>query len=235
MTDRIIPPNKRCPKCDTVKPFWQFHKDKWTKDGLRTQCKACQRVYHAAQVQAAANETKVPTITEKYCSQCKQTKPVSEFSRRHNIPNGYVNKCKPCKEVISSNWRKTAIGRNSTNKSRRLQYKKYGKAYAQTEKGKEDQHKRIKKYLKTEKGKDNLLRKRYGITLTEYEALFASQDGRCAICGSDGDGKKLHLDHCHSTSKVRGLLCNNCNIGIGLFQEDVTRLQNAIEYLKRHS
>jgi hypothetical protein len=72
----------------------------------------------------------------------------------------------------------------------------------------------------------------YGITLQEWNALFEQQGKCCAICKC-GDVTRWHTDHNHSTNKVRGILCSNCNSGIGLFRENATALFSAIEYLKR--
>jgi hypothetical protein len=72
----------------------------------------------------------------------------------------------------------------------------------------------------------------YGITLDEREKIFTKQRGRCAICKNAFDSNALHTDHCHSTGKVRGLLCPNCNHGIGYFHDDPQMLNAAILYLK---
>lgn len=71
----------------------------------------------------------------------------------------------------------------------------------------------------------------YGITLEEVVALKGR--GECDICGSDGSEYKLglHIDHCHETKKVRGLLCHGCNTGLGAFKENSTSLRAAMEYL----
>lgn len=76
--------------------------------------------------------------------------------------------------------------------------------------------------------------KKYGINLTVYNLLLRKQNGVCAICGKPESTKKkrLHVDHCHRTSKVRGLLCNNCNTGIGKLGEDVRILEAAIRYIR---
>lgn len=80
------------------------------------------------------------------------------------------------------------------------------------------------------------LMNKYGMTEAGYQELLASQGGLCAICGTDDPrGKnhnRLHVDHCHKTGKVRGLLCSRCNVGIGSFLDDVAVLQKAITYLK---
>ena len=74
---------------------------------------------------------------------------------------------------------------------------------------------------------------KYGITYQEYFKLLAKQGNTCAICGSMEWGPKgPALDHCHFSGRVRGLLCNWCNQGLGIFEDDITRLQRAIEYLK---
>ena len=75
------------------------------------------------------------------------------------------------------------------------------------------------------------VRRKYGLTREAYEALLAHQDGRCAICGGVPT-KRLRVDHCHQTGKVRGLLCDLCNSGIGKLRDDPDRLARAIEYLQ---
>lgn len=69
---------------------------------------------------------------------------------------------------------------------------------------------------------------RYGLTEEAYDALMEKQDGGCAICGAEGD---FSVDHCHDTKKVRGLLCRECNIGLGKFKDDPELLRKAISYL----
>jgi hypothetical protein len=79
---------------------------------------------------------------------------------------------------------------------------------------------------------------RYGITLEEFEKILAEQGGVCAVCGeteSDvqyGRLRPLSVDHDHVTGKIRGLLCNSCNRGIGLLGDNVTRLEQAVYYLR---
>lgn len=79
------------------------------------------------------------------------------------------------------------------------------------------------------------LKKSYGINLSEYDSMLNKQNGVCAICNKPETLKRgwLHVDHNHKTRKVRGLLCGNCNTGIGKLGEDVDILKSAIEYLRR--
>ncbi len=77
------------------------------------------------------------------------------------------------------------------------------------------------------------LMKTYNIGLEDYNKMWADQSGCCAICGihSSALPKSLMVDHCHATGAVRGLLCNECNLGVGKFKDNITTLQNAIKYL----
>lgn len=82
------------------------------------------------------------------------------------------------------------------------------------------------------KRKDAQMRVRFGITLAERNSMADSQNGGCAICG--GIGKRgLHVDHCHATGNVRGLLCVRCNTAIGAFRDSPELLDAAAAYLRR--
>ncbi len=88
---------------------------------------------------------------------------------------------------------------------------------------------------KTRYLKDFNLKQNYGISLEEYEAMVAAQDGKCAVCGRIPAGKHnqgcLHVDHNHRTGKVRGLLCSQCNRGLGFFGDSSETLLRAATYL----
>ena len=91
-------------------------------------------------------------------------------------------------------------------------------------------------YLAEEQKKKDSVRKYYLVTKykllpSEYEAMLIKQKGVCAICGGT-DKKRLAVDHCHDTQKIRGLLCTKCNVGLGYFKHNAKLLQLAIGYLK---
>jgi hypothetical protein len=80
-----------------------------------------------------------------------------------------------------------------------------------------------------------ILKKNFGITISEYDAMLSRQKGVCAICEKPNrykDGRRLAVDHDHATGKVRGLLCGRCNKGIGLLQESIPTIERAIVYLR---
>ena len=82
------------------------------------------------------------------------------------------------------------------------------------------------------------LRYRYGIDLEDYERILSHQGGVCAVCGEPPTGKgrkdKLFVDHCHDTLKVRGLLCNTCNLAVG-YGKSPDVLRKAADYLQGHA
>ncbi len=85
---------------------------------------------------------------------------------------------------------------------------------------------------------DGERKRRFGITPEEYEKRFQSQSGTCAICKQPetatrlGKVKALSVDHCHKTGAIRGLLCSDCNTGIGKLKDDPKVLRSAIQYLE---
>ena len=82
--------------------------------------------------------------------------------------------------------------------------------------------------------RDVVIRNQYGITLEQYNNMLKAQNYSCAICGEEDEveGRRLAIDHCHTTGQVRGLLCGKCNRGLGLFYDNEDLLQKAIQYLK---
>ena len=84
------------------------------------------------------------------------------------------------------------------------------------------------------------LKRKYNITVEDYEKLLAIQNEVCAICLNpetyvyNDRQYRLAVDHCHTTGKVRGLLCKDCNQILGRFNEDTDRFQRAIKYIEAH-
>lgn len=74
--------------------------------------------------------------------------------------------------------------------------------------------------------------KRYGLTPDGFDAMLAGQGGACAICSGQVTARGWHVDHCHETGTVRGILCHQCNVGLGHFKDDPVRLAAAIAYLE---
>jgi len=84
----------------------------------------------------------------------------------------------------------------------------------------------------------HMLKLKYGITIEKFDAIIKLQNGLCPICKltlSEIDSKNIHVDHDHKTNRVRGVLCTNCNSGLGHAKDNVDTLQNSIEYLNYYN
>jgi len=89
----------------------------------------------------------------------------------------------------------------------------------------------------SEQSRDRQMQRDYGISEAKRDELVKMQGGNCAICGkpeSEAPRQRLAVDHCHTTGKVRGMLCDHCNKGIGCLQDDISNLTAAIEYLSQN-
>jgi hypothetical protein len=81
------------------------------------------------------------------------------------------------------------------------------------------------------------LKTQYGLTLDDYNNKVIEQDHKCAICFKDETKVfkgLLFVDHCHTTGKLRGLLCHHCNTALGKFEDSQNTLMNAVQYLEKH-
>lgn len=115
-------------------------------------------------------------------------------------------------------------------------HKEYNREYN------EQHRKEIAKYafIHKDKIKNRHLKRRFKLSLDEYMILWNKQNGKCAICRKEetvldhrsGKTRMLAVDHNHDTGNNRGLLCNNCNQGLGRFQDSLTLLEAAVAYLK---
>ncbi len=171
----------------------------------------------------------------KTCSKCKKRKPISKFYKDKTAKNGYRNWCKECRKKYEeihyqNNKEKILKQHKKYQENHKKEILQYAKQYRETHKTE------IKKWRQTHKKqiKIKFMLKTYGISLTEYNEILKKQKRLCAICGkkfkNSGD---CHIDHNHKTGKVGGLLCGKCNRGIGMFEENISILENAIKYLKK--
>lgn len=157
-------------------------------------------------------------MVTKICSNCKVDKLISNFyPTKKRYKYGVDSICKICISL-----------KNKKNKMTK----------EQLEKNKEKSLAFRKKY--PEKFKWSVKQSTYkklGISITkeEYDLMLKNQNGKCVICNNPplGFKKSLCLDHCHSTLKVRGLLCDNCNAGLGKFKDNIDLFKKAILYLEK--
>jgi hypothetical protein len=146
----------------------------------------------------------------KRCPSCGETKPVSDFRAEASRPRGIACYCRACEPAIR---RKRYLARKDAHND-------YARRY------REDDPERHARYVRR-----HALKKLYGITPEQWDEMYETQEGRCLICGKKPRAKRLHVDHCHETGAVRGLLCSPCNSGIAHLNHDPALLARAIDYL----
>lgn len=157
----------------------------------------------------------------KICPNCGLEKDLSDFSKDKHKKSGRCSWCKVC--VKSRNINNFKI------------QKVYKDRYYQENKERLLLWQRERNLSNPDFRRNNYLISVYGITIDDYNRMFEEQNGCCAICGIHQSEFKtrFHIDYNHETGKIRGLLCNKCNQGLGLFQDSSELLSLASEYLKR--
>ena len=145
----------------------------------------------------------------------------------------------------SKRWKKSEAGKKAAQRRHKKKYVPSDRVLKTPEEKAET--KRVRErlyYARTRERRQEMWNarmshlKRYGLTREQYEAMLAAQHGGCAVCGgtngSSRNRKLLCVDHCHHTGKVRGLLCDNCNRGIGALKDDLGLVRKALLYLEAH-
>ena len=152
----------------------------------------------------------------KTCVRCSNTKPLSEFSSDRQKKDGLTPYCRMCRKADSKKYYEN--NKELVNSRSIARYRKNG---GYTEEAK------IKGYA-------SHIKRNYGITAEDYNGMFIEQAGRCAVCGTHQNetSRRLLVDHYHDTKIVRGLLCYKCNTGIGMFDDNLHLVKNAVKYLE---
>lgn len=158
----------------------------------------------------------------KACSKCKTEKPLADF-RKRSEGNSYHSACKACERGMAKDW-------YQRNRERAKQkYRDW----------REENIDKVRAYRKQNRAKhyrQEVMRK-YGVDEGWFDAQLKKQGNRCECCNRKfawGDKQKTpHVDHCHESGKVRGILCNRCNFVLGLSNDDQDLLSTLAEYLRK--
>lgn len=142
------------------------------------------------------------------CPKCRETKALSEFQRSHGAGKRRSGRQSYCRECVRAYHREWACRNPDRAKANHAKWRA----------------------KRREVTREKRLLKEYGVTLEWYRTQAALQGGQCAICSKVAS---LDIDHDHATGAVRGLLCRQCNHGIGLFGDSPERLAAAIDYLMK--
>lgn len=151
----------------------------------------------------------------KPCGVCKEDKPLEAFHRQASSKDGRAWLCKPCSQIRRREWR-----------SKRKDYDKeyHKRRYAANP---EYYKEKALRWYRNNKLKHKCYK--FNISPSTYQKLAEGQEGKCALCLKE---RPLVIDHDHLTKKVRGLLCNTCNLSLGMFEDSIPILRKAIKYLK---
>lgn len=206
--------SKTCTACRETLPLVAFGRSARSSDGLRSQCLRCnaartRKAYTFAGPPAviACQHCGAEKITRnprtRYCGdRCKHR--AAEDRRSAKAAQRPARTCRSCGTPVT-----TRVGQPVCQACR------------------------VDQRDASERDRRRTLRK-YGLTEQDWSRMLAVQGGRCAICQTEtpgGRGERWHIDHCHKTDRVRGLLCHNCNIGLGNFRDSTELLAAAISYL----
>lgn len=251
---------KVCCRCKVEKSLTDFAKSSCKKDGRTHACKQCvetgrkerlaadperaQRIREADAKRKRENSEKIQERIRmrkqsdaEYAMRLEQyrktwlTKNAEKELQRGRDYRQSVSEHTDKREIYNTymrEWREKNKDRiNTANRSRRASDMEYAErvrlADRQRYKKDPDSHRDVR------------LKSTYGITLTDYLAMYDNQKGKCAICDvhcPDHGKNGLMVDHCHKGGHVRKLLCTHCNTGIGQFRDNAQFLDKAIEYLK---
>lgn len=165
----------------------------------------------------------------KTCARCGEATPLTaEFWHRcSRTPCGFQAPCKICcRQISQEHYRRT-----STRPTRQPRMSADEKRKRQREAKRIARGANLEKFQRRELGQR--LRRLYGITLERYDEMFAAQGRSCAICRkSEWKPRFWHVDHCHNTRRVRGILCSGCNIMLAQAREAPATLRAAAHYLE---
>ncbi|MFE0106810.1 endonuclease VII domain-containing protein [Streptomyces sp. NPDC059009] len=174
--------------------------------GAEKKCSACQRRLPASAF--AVNRSRLDGL-QSNCRECtggayrRRREALGKTVRRANVPEGHKH-CLSCDDVKPwSEWHRNATA--SDGLSTRC------------------------KSCRAAEGRAHYLKRQYGMTEAERDEMIAAQNGLCAICLK---APAVHVDHCHSTGRVRGVLCFNCNSAIGKLGDDPDVIRRAIAYVE---
>lgn len=185
---------------------------------------------------------------------CGQEKPLTDFSPSTRNRDGRVSYCRPCLAVRHRSYRDARVGSEPSRRSSvrasssdvkwcpRCRAELPRAAFGRNAAAKDGMtaycrscHNivaRTNRLLRHGSTRNFHLKRRYGITAEQFDAMAAAQGGLCLLCRAR---PPKHVDHDHLTGKVRGLLCSGCNQGLGNFKDDAVRLRAAADYVERHS
>lgn len=217
---------KKCNRCGKRRPPSEFSKNVARSDGLDSWCKVCR--HKERREYRAANLEKLRQYEVRYAGSHREEKLAS--ARKYRQSN-----LEKCRKASREDMRRRRA--SDPEKFREIKRK-----YDEVHREELNMRAREKRKANPEKFREidrkHRLRKEYGISIADYEDLLVKQNRHCAACGAEPfsvrAGGLLHVDHDHFTGKVRGLLCQACNLALGLLCDDIKIIGGLTRYLNAH-
>lgn len=206
---------RSCSRCGEAKAVDRFYKSRTSKAGLQPHCKTCDgkrsterlRAKSRLEVEAGIRREQVPTLIAR------------------ELRTQGLKRCPGCRVT-------KPLEAFYEHKSARDGRAPHCIVCVNTK------LRPAKKQILTEDqrraNREKVLRREFGISLEEYQAMHDTQGGVCAICGMAETGKTLAVDHCHTSGKIRGLLCGRCNPAVGFLRESPELARELAAYLEKH-
>lgn len=227
-----------CPACGEAKPLDQFHSRK-VKACIPCHAAAMKQYYHDNRARILARRKVIAEPLKKY-----RTEEREKAARALRVLK--VRKCVKCGvSIAKDDFAKGGIDKKTAKNRKRRVCKSCWAASLRRYRGLDLDDFQARSRAYRNKNRDKLrsgqMRGMYGISLERYAEIFQSQDGVCASCGLpertrhpiSEQTKRLAIDHCHRTGRIRGLLCSRCNVALGLLNDDPERIKLLLAYLER--
>lgn len=209
---------KTCLKCGETKSLDAFYRDKSRNDGRSVYCSVCRKSWKQE------NAEQISAYNKQYQAEYRQKnrERLNAHDRaRYAADPSRLERAREYQRIHRDERSKYLRSYYQQNKDRLTE--RMAAYYTQNAEA-------LKKYAR----RAHLLAK-YGLTEDQYLEMMVGQEGKCAICGLPSDKRHLTVDHCHTTGKIRSLLCGTCNTGLGSFKDSIDVLRRAIAYLEKHN
>jgi hypothetical protein len=230
-------PLKKCSICNLGKDASCYYKCRASKDGLGSYCKDCDLSERKRRHRYSESRESVTVPKVKVCPVCHIEKSGFDFYKTKRNRDGLKSCCKKCSSKVEKKCRDRNRDRENifipdTKKCPRCKLEILSKLFYRKPQNKDGLDSCCKKCA--------IIRQKeasYGVSEKWIEDTLDSQGGACAICKfvPSAKGRPLGVDHNHSTNKVRGLLCDRCNMGIGHLKDSIETLKSAISYLEKYN
>lgn len=191
-------------------------------------------------------------LMTRLCKTCGVEKPLEAFTKHKHSVGGHLRRCKECvnrqrRESFRANPERRQRNNERVNAfqaqpEQRAKQNVRQRAYRLDPEYRALEAKRARETRKAnpervaEINRRSMYKRKYGITVEDYDHMVEAQGNKCAICRrTQPKGKRFHVDHIHGTNVIRGLLCTHCNTGIGLLADDPKVLRTAADYVEAHN